>query len=452
MSLRSTCVASLVIWWGATLVWAQEPATWQTRRIEFDEITQPELVRVPLDSDVYAWLRDDNGDLRVLDGQQHEVAYVLHRRLGERITERLWVAEGAMVQLSPDEALVIRFELKPDDPVPNRLNIVTPLFDFEQSVKLFGTVEGVEQELLSDIVFDYRRYMDVRRTELKIPPTTARQYRLVIATPTAEEELVLMNLTRQLQEGQETGRQERLQVNRRPFRIERLELRGHESKPSYDAATLVPYPITIEDVVQDEEHKRTVLTLSSQREPLTRMSFETPDRNFNRLLRLRIPDASGEAFVDLDSTHLRWFELQALQEKQLAIRFARRRATRYQVVIENRDSPPIEISGVSAEGDVDDVFFLGTPGQTYTLAYGKPDVAAPSYDTAAIVASLQKSVQPQLAKLGPPEVANFAPPVQPLRFRDLWNNPWIIGPIILALVLIFGWLLYRAAAQIESVE
>ena len=75
------------------------------------------------------------------------------------------------------------------------------------------------------------------------------------------------------------------------------------------------------------------------------------------------------------------------------------------IVIDNRDSPPLDVTGVEAEGNVYELVFLASPDARHQLLYGAPRVEPARYDTAAIQTLLQEGFAPQRAELGPEQFA-----------------------------------------------
>ncbi|MCA9079512.1 MAG: hypothetical protein KDA58_03090, partial [Planctomycetaceae bacterium] len=257
---------------------------WQTRPIELESIGETTLIRVPLDAEVYRHLAEDRHDLRVFNSQQQETAYVVRRRETPefRDVERRWTIPKAALSPGPDQELVIEFMLDKDDPVPSELKLDTPLRDFEQSVTLVGITGDEEQELARTVIYDYHRFMDVRNTTIKIPATSVRTYRLTVASPTSEQESMLLELTRQLSTQGEAGRQEKVQVTRRPFRIDRLELMALVPQRETRSPALVPYEVTLGDITHDADHKQTLVDVIAHRAPVSRLTFASSSRNFSR--------------------------------------------------------------------------------------------------------------------------------------------------------------------------
>ena len=107
-------------------------------------------------------------------------------------------------------------------------------------------------------------------------------------------------------------------------------------------------------------------------------------------------------------------------------------------------------SRACAEGNVYRLSFLAAPDGAYRLAYGSETAKAPSYDTLALRESLGRGYQPvqfslaeQVAQPGVNE-----PPGG--RLRNLLNEPFFLGGVILLLIVVLGWALYRAGRRIDQ--
>jgi hypothetical protein len=115
----------------------------------------------------------------------------------------------------------------------------------------------------------------------------------------------------------------------------------------------------------------------------------------------------------------------------------------YRLTIENRDSPPLQVSQVTTSGPVQEVIFLAAADGKYALGYGG-DLAAPRYDTAALRAALAETKTTLPARLAQQAAPLAAPSPSVL------NDPWVLTAIIAVLVVVLGWALYQAAQRVEQ--
>ena len=153
-------------------------------------------------------------------------------------------------------------------------------------------------------------------------------------------------------------------------------------------------------------------------------------------------------WVEIGHGTLSLIQFRGFRRALLRVDFPEQRQERYRLVIENADNPPLEITGVSAEGTGYRLVFLGTEGRTYHVEYGSDTAEPPSYDTAAVLRSLQKGFQPVSLKLGP-QVVN--PSYKTARgLGDLLNNRVFLALAIIVMVLVLAWALFRAGQRIKD--
>ena len=434
---------------------ADEPAAFRfTRPIQVEGLTQEELIAVSLDSEVFAATRDGFPDLRVVGADEKLVPFLI-RSATETRTQKVrksWTATDPALKPLENNGMEIRIELKPTDPQPVGLRFETPLQNFEQQVRIFATVDGTESTLVEEaLIFDYSKFMDVRRTEVILPATTARAFRIVIDSLTSEQESQLLVMTRSITGGDESGRTEQTAIQRRPFRIDRIELWTEEADHSHQADVVQAWPVTDLKVTSDAEHQQTVAEFTSRREPLTGLRIRTSSRNFSRHATIQIRTESGNdvKWLTIAASTISQFQLRNLQEEHVTICLPETRHDRLRLVIENGDSPELAIDAVEAVGLQYEVVFLAAPDMQCRLMYGSASADAPSHDTAALNMALTNNISPIAATLGPQSVIQESAIVKPVELKSLLNNPIVLGAIVGGLVIVLGWGLYQASRRIE---
>lgn len=423
-----------------------------SKSIETSARTAEELISVRLDSDVYAASAADLSDLRIISGNGDDVPFLVRTaaETAERTQRVDWTSTGVELKPTDEDELEIRIALDKDDRQPDGLALITPLSNFEKRVRVYGVLPGGEEQLLAeDVVFDYSRFMDVRRQEIALPQNPARKFRIVVGGLTADQESQMLALTRTLRGGKELSRKERTTIERRPFRIDRIEWWTNETKRRIKGNVKVEYPVEVAKVDVDRETQRTLVEIVSRREPLEEFRLLTPSRNFSRNTVVETaPAASGEPWRELGRGTISRFEFRDLQEEHLEVDFPVARRQQYRIAIENRDSPPLKIDGVTAIGEVHQILFLADPETSFSLAYGGDGLESPNYDLAAIRRLLDKGVNPLEGRLGPQSaVSEFVPPEPEV--WDWINDPWVIGGVVVLLVAVLGWMLYLAGKRIE---
>jgi hypothetical protein len=415
------------------------------------------IVGVVLDPDVYADTRDGFPDLRIFDAAGRETPFVI-----ETATEsRTHTVRAGCPALAPSlkerpEGLEIVVPLEKDSPAADGLVIVTPLTNFERRVRVFGSQDGKEwKPLVADgLVFDYSRYMDVNNREIRLPKNDCRQLKIVISGIDDTTESPLRELTRKYQGGNESERVERMTLERRPFRIDRIELWSEKTETLAQHQKQVEYPVKLGRIEQDTDEKATVVYVAARREPLTALTLETKSRNFSRPIVVQTPTKRGgqARWTDVAHGHISLLRFGQFRREALSVSFPEQRQSEYRIVIRNEDSPPVEVSGVKSRGNEYRAIFLAEKDQSYRLDYDSDNVESPRYDAAAVLAPLQsQGVRPSVGKLGK-QVANTTNPEPPTASaRRLLNDPLFMGGVIVVLVAVLAWALFRATRRINDI-
>ena len=416
-----------------------------------------ELVAVPLDSEVYAAAADDLSDLRIVSSDGKTVPFLLRPRqtTEPRITRRAWRSGELAARPVGEGRFEFQVSLDEDDPQPTHLRIVTPLTDFEQQVDVYSIAEdGGDPEQLVDgaLIFDYSAVVDVRRDTVELPKNSARNFRIEIHAMAENVESPYLHLTRNLQGGEETSRQERTQIRRRTFRIDRIEWIREETHPRMKEIVKVDWPATMATPVLDEEDQRTVIEVSTQRQPISSFVIETGSSNFSRRVLVEIPETgvSRSGWQQIGSGTIHRFSFQDLEDEELEVKFTETKSDIFRLVIENRDSPPLDMTSIAARGSVHEAVFLAEKAMPHSLLY-EAEVDAPDYDLAALRRLISNGSEPVVARLEVQQVRSDAEDA-PLGFKEFFNNPFVLGGIAAVLIVLLGGALYSAGKRIQDVE
>ncbi|MFG0333400.1 MAG: DUF3999 family protein [Maioricimonas sp. JB049] len=428
------------------------------RAIEVLQGEQEDLVAVPLDRAVFAATADEFADLRVHDTAGDEVPYLLRRPAdtGSDTRHRYWTPPNPTLRPLEEGGLEITVTLEKDAPAPDGLCLDTPLKNFEQRVRIESSPDGTNWQPLGQpaVLFDYTRYMDVRNTCIDLPETPHRHFRILIDDVTAEQQADLLELTRRLRGDEESERTERVMIDRRPFRIDQVRFRDEVRTTRIEGLQQREYPIAGFEVTENDD-QQTVIEIRTHREPLTSFTVATSDRNFSRRAVVQIAGgtATGRAAKDpgwqeIASTTISRIDFKSLRQEQRKIDIPETRAEQYRIIIDNRDSPPLDIVDIEAAGHVYEAIFLAQPGEAYRLVYDGDDVSPPEYDVAALRTMLREGYEPAPAKIGPESTRRIEP--TPVRWSELLDDRRLLVTVITILVVILGFGLYQASRRIES--
>ena len=429
------------------------------------------LLAARLDTDLYRTTRIGFPDVRLLDQAGTEVPFLLRRARDKRtiIDKQLWQPKEISLKPLDNNGLEITCEIDTQryPQWPSGIRLHSPVRNFEHGIRLETSANGSDWQLLiEDLIFDYSQFMPIRDTEILLPRPTDNPlsagpsfYRLTIDEVTQAQQSQLLELTRDLQGEEEITRSERIVVNRQPFRIDRIEFWQDEFQREVPTDVEVEHSYSVDRVETDGEAQETHVYFSTQREPLTSVSLKTEATNFSRSARvevrraadgIRARESSENEWLTLGSAQLKRFSFRTLQEEQLKVSFAEKRATEYRLVIVNADSPPLSIDSIVGMGPAYEAVFLATRGTEYRLAYNSPSLKKPSYDTKAVEASLREGYLPKSVSLGAAtKLEMAAAPEDPVWQQLLGNGPLVVF-VIAILVLVLGVGLYRAAREIES--
>lgn len=445
---------------GANVAAAQESRQRVQKAVELPPLAAEELVVVALDSDVYEASRSDYSDLRLQDSGGTVVPFLLRTAAETRPQNMRQFHDARLRSAQPlaDNALEILIEIPEGTPQPQGIQLVSPLKDFQHRVRVFSSADGEQWQPLTEegLIFDYSRFIAVRSDSVSFVdplPEDHKQLRIVIDDVTAEQQSRLLELTRELVGEEETSRSVQVTVDRRPLKIDQVQLWHEVELLQVVQKDRIAYPLAEMSIARDEQQGQTLVTVHSRREPLTQLTLVTPSRNFSRHVSVEVPQVQGvrTQWQPIGSAVISKLDFKALQRQQLAIAFPENRHRQYRLVIDDRDSPPLEIADVEAAGSVKELVFFASPEQQLTLAYGENGERweAPSFDTSAITAALAEGYQPQQAVLAA-SVERVAAGEPPLDLKALLNCPGVLLSIIVLMLAVLGWFLYQAGRRLDS--
>lgn len=425
------------------------------RQIDRGASSEEEILTFALDSDIYAATRDGLPDLRILDGADREAPCQIEREVEyrEQRTRHRGQVEGLSLR-EQGNAIEIGLRLPKDSPSAEGFVFLTPRVDYERKVRVFGSDDGANWTALAPEgwIFDYSRYMDVSNREVPLPPNRFRRFKIVVEDVTDEQESPYKHLSRTFRGGKEEVRKEETTIQRRGFRIDRIEFFWHTTQQRVEKIKKVEYPVAAFDQQTDAAKKRTILRVRTRREPLTALTIQTANRNFHRRAVVEVPLVRGPAteWNAIGQATLSSLRFRDIHREQLSLEFPEHRREEYRIVIDNEDNPPLEITGVKAEGNVYRVEFLAEAGKDYRVYYGSDEVEPPQYEARAVLATLRQSFPPRAATLGA-QVDNAAYGGEPgLTVRKLLSNWIFLGAAICLMVVVLAWGLFLAGKRLEN--
>lgn len=422
--------------------------------IERTPAVQEEIVVVPLDSPVYAASRDGFPDLRVVDDSGAETPFLVEKVQETRSEPgRVWHgAEVASLRNLGDNRMEILVRLEKDAPAADGLSVFTPLKNYEHRVKVYGSQDGKDWEALAEsAIYDYSRHMDLDNRDVPLPPNACRQFKMVFEEATESRESEFLDLSRRSRRGEELERSERSRIQRVPLRIDRIEPWSNVVQELRATDSVFDYSTASFEVRTDADAHSTVVTVATRREPLTGLTLQTASRNFSRVVTVQVPVRQGvqTRWRDIGGGTIQSLHFRAIDRERLTMSFPEQRQETYRIAIRNEDNPPLEISGVQAQGVGYRILFLAAPGKSYRLAYGAERAERPRYETTAVLETLRSGYRPVEARLGA-EIASGAEPAAGLDLQRLMNSKLFLGAAIGLMVVVLAGALLGAGKRMEQ--
>lgn len=433
-----------------------DPAPYAFRREATAPASGAGFLRIPVDAELYRHSGRDFASLRLAaerDGRLVELPWIVRpvpRPAAPTRPDRL-VHRIESFEEAPDGSIVFVVSLAAASPAPARLEIATPLRDFEKGVAVSVQGEGGSWSVLvgDAVVFDHTRFLDFRHTTVALPETASRRFRVRIADATDEQRSRVREITRTVGDASGTTVSETSRTETRAFRID--ELRFHAAPAS--AETRDPGGERHALAVLSQETAaggETRLLLDGGNLPLDRIAFATESRNFRRPVSIQVP-AGGDQWRTVHRGALHLYDVGGFRDESLSLPLPGFQSDRYRVVVENGKNPPVAFGGASGETRPRELVLLAEPGDAPVVFLGGDDatLTKPSLDTAAIDAALARKVGAETLRLGGaapnPAHRSPAPPGRsPLESRGvLW------GAIAVAVAVLVA-ALYSALRKIEA--
>jgi hypothetical protein len=294
------------------------------------------------------------------------------------------------------------------------------------------------------VIFDYSRYMDVRSCRAGLAGSWRRFYRIEIGNITETQRSPWLEISKEIRAGAEAGQNERSVVWSRSLRIEQIRLYARVERKVVERERRQPYAVAVSAVSEDKAKKRTVVILKASRQPLCLLALQTSDPVFSRAVKVEgTDDAEGrQGWLDVGGATITRLRAGGVQQENAGIGLpCPSRYLWYRLTIANLDSPPLQVSGVTATGQVCEAVFFPGAMKRGVLLYGGTGIPAPVYDLQRMAGSLLTAESDRWS-LGP-ETAN---PGGRGGRRTLSGKTLLVGAVV-AMVFVLGWVIAGAARR-----
>ncbi len=404
-----------------------------------------------LDDDLYRETADDLADLRLIGPDGHEVPYVARLATRTDTVTLRYPIELKTVDFKeqPDNSITFIVRREMTDSIPDELEIMTSAVNFEKSVSVYGSEDRLAWRTIADHhpIFDYSRYLDVRNSTVPLKSAACTYYKVVIGNALEVKRSPFTQIVNET--GIKRGvRYESFVQNAEPFRIEQAVFRAVKSQVRAANPLQVACALPVTGTSSDTTEKATLMYCRSERQPINEIRLVTTSRIFRRQVEVAGTDDTTRTptWTPLATGIVYRLKIGAWQQEDLRISLGgSHRYLRYRLRIANEDNPPIEVTGVSAMGEIHRVYFFRDQAETLMVYYGGEQVKQPRYDVAALLAGIPQ-VESSSWRLGAQLPVGEKGPVR------RWHRLSPKSILIVSLVLMVGVLAGVLFVTVKNVE
>jgi hypothetical protein len=287
----------------------------------------------------------------------------------------------------------------------NAVDIVTPDTDFIRPVKVFGSSDGMNWNVIrkDGLIFDIPRSEMLRQTRVTFPDSNFNRIMLKIING----------------DGQ-------------PLTIHDVKVLNETV--SREQTYMIPGQIHKSQRNISQTENSIVISLNTIF-PIDRLTLLTPERNFQRTVDVEIKKATGEWQHWARDTIFN-FDTPTMRESKLTVNIPEIATREFRLVFKNLNSPPLSITGISGIGYQRVLVFKQSDRKMY-LFWNNPLAAKPQYDLIGMITKQNLDALP-VAALGKPYPNTvFAGNKARLPFTERYKYMLYILVIIIIAGLIF---------------
>ena len=317
------------------------------------------------------------------------------------------------------------------------ISLDIPDSDFRKRAVLSGSRDGKAWRVLAeDAIYDFSSQVDLRKTKLEFPASDFRYFQLELADakPAGAGDTSIRLKYEGLDFSVNGGMKKELRIH---------EAQGGTTAPGEKTAVYDEQAFAAPQAIQDKDGNTVVIIKAGL--PADRFSFQISNPYYYRTVSISASETGKEdSYVPVARGAIYRFPLSAEQhEAKTAIDVRMPKHGYCKIVIENKNSPPLDVKGVAIAWVRKDLYFiaLGNEGR-YSLCFGNPALARPDYDLAHFVNSATLSRHPY-ERLNPGSIrenAGYEPPVPGGRRAKV--ETLVLKAVVVLLVVGIGFWLY----------
>lgn len=363
------------------------------------------IASVTLDPEIRRFSEDVFANMRLLDQNKQETPFCVRKKVPTKsvVRENAFELETLSLRQLPENRIEIIVKRAPQKPVPVAVRFHSPMKDFEKQVTVSGSADQQEWKALvkEEPIFDYSRFLDVRRDRVNFDPRDFAFYRIEIANIMENKDSPLVEITRRMGGNVEASQTEASSYRKETFRIDRISfIEKKESVVEGDVETR-DSAVAQWGMPERQPPKKSIYFFNADRRPVVALILRIRDPNFSRAVIIEGSNSEGNKdWREITTGRISWIEASRVHQQNLVLPLPGEcRCLQYRITILDQDSPPLPLNGIDVRENLYEACFLPQGGNTYRLYYGAKGLAAPQYDMAAVIARSQ-SARPDPWRLG----------------------------------------------------
>ncbi|MBF0319947.1 MAG: DUF3999 family protein [Nitrospirae bacterium] len=395
------------------------------------------LYRVHLTPDILQKCAANCTDLRLFDSKNGEVPYIILNDTSpgqpvESYTLKIIDYTAAKNGSTAEITMQMPDTFKPITVI----SIGIEARDFQKGAVLYGSSDLKQWQVLAeDTLYDFTSQVDLRKASIHFNSSSYQYYRLKLSEP--DEQQKKINLT---YEGLKLTVNDEAAKKLKISSVTGLTTASPDIISVYDNMAFSGFK------TQTTANKGTAITLEAAL-PFNRIYFNITNPYYNRRVRVSYSDKGTEGpFTALAGT-MGIYAFPAYQTRNF-IEFTSEKHQYYRIEIENRSSPPLDIKEIKFEWIRKHIFFVALrDDDSVALHFGYLPIERPDYDLSSFINQdnwFKRQYETLKAGSASPNPA-YKPTIGKSGVEKT-----ILRVIVIALVLLIGYWIYRLALAAKS--
>jgi hypothetical protein len=429
----------------------------------FKAIAAPEspakkIAAFALDEEILAATDNSYANLRVFDDKGTEIPSLVRCKTLKKtvVRERSVPMNTAAFNKLADNRIEIVVSAKEGGHTLSAVVFHTGLRNFEKQVTVSGSQDQQSWTILAEAkpVFDYSKFIDLRNSRVEFTAGQYSFYKIEISNITESHQSPLVQIVKETKDGALASEVEKTSFTKEDFRIEKMEFLEKLESILESDRVMRPYAVQNLVITNLAKAKTTVVTFDTPSVPLTELQILTPQVNFSRSLSLEGRNDEMErretgtvtpAWQPIASSTISRIDIGKFQQTSTSLSLgSAKRFRHYRLTIYNLDSPPLDIAGMEAKGEVHEALFFCEPSRTYRTFYGAKDQPMPRYDIAAVLTRTE-GADTDTFSAGRQEPNPSYKPDDRISF----SGKKMLVPSVILMVVTLVWLIARTIKRVD---